>query len=327
MYGLDDDAKSARFHVYSVPFEATTSFRQGTARGPDAVFRASHQVELFDLEFGRPYESGIAWIGTPEGVEDLNRRACELTRSIRAASDANNAIEEATGRVNEIGGELNALVKSVTHLALESDKIPVILGGDHSVPFGAWSAAADAHPGLGLLHFDAHADLRAAYEGFTWSHASAIHNALRELDGIERILQVGIRDICDEELSRIASAEGRVQTVFDHDWARAKLEHRDLFALAARHIATLPDKLWITFDVDGLDRTLCPNTGTPVPGGLDWNDAAVWLQALARSGKRVIGIDLVEVAPGTYRPLGEGWDEIVGARLLYRLMACAMGKV
>ena len=323
MFGLDCEAKSSRFHVYSVPFEATTSFRQGTARGPLAILHASHQVELLDLEFGRPCEAGIAWMGEVEGVEELNRRACELTSSIRNASESNRALDLATHKVNEIGAEVNALVKSVTHLTLESGKVPVILGGDHSVPFGAWSAATEAHPGLGLLHFDAHADLRSAYEDFTWSHASVVGNAASELDGLERIVQVGIRDICDEELSLIAASEDRVRTVFDHDWAHAKLEHQDLAAAAGRHIAALPDKVWITFDIDGLDPTLCPNTGTPVPGGLDWRDVAIWLNELMRSGKRVVGIDLVEVAPGYDRPLGEGWDEIVGARLLYRLLGAA----
>jgi len=321
MFGLEFDAESSRFHIYSVPFEATTSFRQGTARGPLAILHASHQVELLDLEFGRPYEAGIAWMGEVEGIEELNRRACELTSSIRDASDSNRAVDVATQTVNEIGAEVNALVKSVTQLTLEQDKVPVILGGDHSVPFGAWSAAAEAHPGLGLLHFDAHTDLRSAYEGFTWSHASVVGNAVRELSGLERIVQVGVRDTCDEELSLIAASEDRIRTVFDHDWAHAKLEHQDLAAVARRHIAALPDRVWITFDIDGLDPTLCPNTGTPVPGGLDWRDVAIWLSELKRSGKRVVGIDLVEVAPGYDRPLGEGWDEIVAARLLYRLLA------
>lgn len=322
LYGLPSDPESALFHVYSVPFEATTSFRQGTARGPLAVFHASHQVELLDLEFGRPYEAGIAWMGELEGVEQLNSRACELTESIRDA-ESGGAADEALAEVNRIGGEVNELVKSATRRSLESGKVPVLIGGDHSIPFGAWSAATEAHPALGLLHFDAHADLRSAYEGFTWSHASIVNNAVRELDGLERIVQVGIRDTCDEELALIAASEDRIRTVFDHDWARAKLEHQDLAALARKNIALLPEAVWVTFDIDGLDPTLCPNTGTPVPGGLDWRDAAIWLRELAHSGKRIVGIDLVEVAPGYERPLGEGWDEIIGARLLYRLLGAA----
>jgi agmatinase len=327
LYGVEVPPDEALVHVVPVRFEATTSYRKGTARGPAAVLRASRQVDLLDLDLGRPYEAGIAMLEEDARVADLNEEASRLAAPVQAAHgevEGRPELARALERVNAIGSEINDLVGAATARALDAGKLPVVLGGDHAVPFGAWREAAARHPGLGLLHFDAHADLRRAYEGFVWSHASVVGNALEQLDGVARIVQVGIRDLCDEELERIGAAEGRVRTLFDRDWARARLAGGDLTALAREHLAHLPDEVWVTFDVDGLDPTLCPSTGTPVPGGLDWHEAGLWLTELARSGRTVVGADLVEVAPGRERPMGEGWDEIVGARLLYRLIGAAV---
>jgi agmatinase len=175
------------------------------------------------------------------------------------------------------------------------------------------------------VHFDAHADLRAAYEGFTWSHASIFHNVVTRLPGVAKLVQVGIRDLCEEEHDRIAASSGRVSVLYDRDWARARYAHEDLRAIARARIAELPREIWISFDVDGLDPTLCPSTGTPVPGGLSWHDALLWLETIARSGKRVVGVDLNEVSPGPDGdPDGRSWDAIVGARLLYKLIGAAL---
>jgi agmatinase len=112
--------------------------------------------------------------------------------------------------------------------------------------------------------------------------------------------------------------------LLDVDWASARLEGKDLRALVREQLSVLPRDVWITFDVDGLDPALCPNTGTPVPGGLSWHESMLWLDELARSGRRVVGLDLVEVSPGPVLPEADTWDAIVGARLLYRLIGCAL---
>ncbi len=325
LFGLENALENARVHVIPAPFDATTSYRRGAARGPEAILRASHQVDLLDLDFGSPWKAGIAMLEADPRFAEWNAEATALADRLREhelSGDAEGLAD--LERLNAIGAGVNGVVREATERALDAGKLPVVLGGDHAVPFGAWQAAAERFPGLGLLHFDAHADLRARYEGFHWSHASILFNAL-ELDGLGRVVQVGIRDVCDEELACIAD-DGRVETLFDRDWAAAKLRGRDLSELVQAHLAHLPDDVWITFDVDGLDPSMCPNTGTPVPGGLDWHETSLWLVELARSGRRIVGADLVEVAPGTERPPGEGWDEIVGARLLYRLIGTALAR-
>lgn len=325
LFGLDVAPGDAAVHVIPVPFEATTSYRTGTARGPAAVLAASRQVDLFDLDTGAPWKAGIALLDANPRLAAWNEEASRLARPILARGgelDGEPELVRALERVNAIGELVNASVEASTAAALAAEKLPVVLGGDHAVSLGAWRAAG-VLGSFGLLHFDAHADLRRAYEGFEWSHASILFNGLAHVAAIERVVQVGIRDLCDEEHERIRS-DSRLDVLFDRDWARAKLEGRDLVALVREKLRALPEQVWVTFDVDGLDPVLCPNTGTPVPGGLDWHEATLWLAELARSNRRVIGIDLVEVAPGNDRPPGHGLDEIVGARLLYRLIGTAL---
>lgn len=311
VFGLPHGPEEARTHVIPVPFDATASYRKGAARGPAAILRASRQVDLFDLATGRPYEQGI-WMAEPDArIAAWNEEATAL-----GTTDL--------GRVNAIGTEVNAVVEAAVAEALDAGRLPAVVGGDHSVPFGAFRAAAQRHPGLGILHFDAHADLRRAYEGFEWSHASIFRNVVDRIAEVERIVQVGVRDVGERELETIRSSPERIRTLFDAEWAAAALEGRDRRALVREWIGALPERVWVSFDVDGLDPALCPNTGTPVPGGLSWHDALLWLEELGRSDRRVVGVDLCEVNPGATSAREDSWDAIVGARLLYRLIGTAL---
>ena len=328
IFGLPQDEEQAGVIVLGVPFEATTSYGRGTARGPQAVRAASEQIDLFDLQTGHPYRAGIHMRALDPQLVALNEEACALARPILetggdVAGDAR--LEEGLARVNALCGEMQDRVTAAVGEVLAADKLPALVGGDHSVAFGSIRACAERHHGLGILHFDAHADLREAYEGFTWSHASVLFNVVELLD-VERVVQVGIRDLCEEEHRRITRSRGRIETITDRGWSRARLAGEDLLARIARAVDLLPRNVYVTFDVDGLDPSLCPHTGTPVPGGLSWNEAMAWLEGLARSGRRVVGVDVNEVNPGPPRAPGErdSIDAIVGARLLYRLIGTAL---
>lgn len=327
IFGLSCEPKDAAVHVLPVPFDATASYRKGAWQGPGAILRASKQVELFDLATGRPYEAGIAMLAADGRVLACNREASKLADRVIAAGGAvagKRALERALARVNALGAEVNELVHRAARRVLASGKLLALVGGDHSTPFGAIRAALELHPKLGVLHFDAHADLRVAYEGFEWSHASIMENVTRRLP-LARLVQVGIRDFCEDELERIRASKGRIVTLFDRDWQAAKLAGRDLRPLVRVHLARLPLEVYVSFDVDALDPTLCPNTGTPVPGGLSWAEAMLWLDELARAGKRVVAVDLNEVNPGPCDDgQADGFDAMVGARLLYRLIATAL---
>ncbi|MAF64944.1 MAG: arginase [Planctomycetes bacterium] len=319
LFGLDCAAADSKAHVLGVPFDATASFRRGAAGAPGAVLAASHQVELFDLDSGKPHERGIHMHAVDPRLATLNEEARRLVDTARAQGERAKSERE---RVNAIGVEVNHLVGTAVEAALNSQRLPAVLGGDHSVAFGAISAAARRHTGLGVLHFDAHADLRPAYEGFEWSHASVFHNLLGRSSDVAALVQVGVRDVSEGELSYIRSSRERVKTLFDRDWRDAGYAGIDRRALVREWIARLPDEVWISFDIDCLDPSLCPNTGTPVPGGLTWHDARLWLGEIARSNRRVVGVDLCEVNPGP-TPCTSS-DALVAARLLYALLGCAL---
>lgn len=321
IFGLPEDRRGSEVHVIAAPFDATSSYGDGAAEAPEAILHASHQVDLHDPVAGDPWRRGLYYLADEGSIAGFNEEARPLAKEIITAGGAREdpALLRSLAKVNELSERMNDEVYLRTSAAFEEGHSPIILGGDHSVVFGALRAAVERHPGLGILHFDAHADLRPAYEGFTWSHASIFHNLTSRLESLGPVLQVGLRDFGQAEHEEIKAKPDKLRTVFDSDWSRARLEGRDLAAYVRDSLAFLPETVWVTFDVDGLDPSLCPGTGTPVPGGLTWAEAMLWLEELKASGRRVIGSDLVEVAPGAPLRGGDSWDAIVGARLLYRL--------
>lgn len=320
IYGLPFSPAQSRVIVVPVPFEATTSYGGGTSAGPAAVLEASRQVDLYDHETGKPYESGIAMLELPRKIVRWNRQAKTIARPVIARGGAVDARTRAAAKkVNAIGDAVNEWVYDQTASLIGKDKMPVILGGDHSVPFGSIQAYAEQYPGLGILHLDAHADLREAYEGFTWSHASIFHNVMTKIPQIGKLVQVGVRDLGHAESRMIESSRGRILTFFDADLANRKEQGESFAKIADSIAAALPEHVYLSWDIDGLDPTLCPGTGTPVPGGLSWNEAIGLLRAVVRAKKRIVGLDLCEVSPGETE-----WDANVGARLLYKMIGYAL---
>lgn len=319
IYGLPHAEADAAVVLVPVPFAATVSYGGGAERGPDAILAASRQVDLYDLENGRPYEAGIHLRAADPRLLPAHEQARALAGPIIARGGAGPADARAVAAVDQAGELVNASVHAATKAILAAGRIPGIVGGDHSVPFGAIAAATERHPGLGILHIDAHADLRVAYEGFRWSHASILHNVLHELPQVAHVVQVGVRDVGEAEVRAIEASGGRVRTWFDVEWQRQKAMGRTVDALCRDAIGSLPGLVWITCDIDGLDPALCPHTGTPVPGGLSFAELLHLLRTLRDSGRRIVGFDLVEVAPGD-----DEWDANVGARVLYKLCGHAL---
>jgi agmatinase len=191
-----------------------------------------------------------------------------------------------------------------------------VIGGDHSVPLGAIKSIHEKYAGeFGVLHIDAHADLRIAYEGFTWSHASIMYNLMTSQHPPNKLVQVGIRDFCEEEVDFIRERKD-IDTYFDLHLKKRMMEGESWKNLCIEIVSHLPDKVYVSFDIDGLDPTLCPNTGTPVPGGLSFAEALGLLRTICESQRKIVGFDLNEVSGG---PTREEWNGNVGARLLYKL--------
>lgn len=320
IFGLPFTREEALLVVIPVPWDVTTSYRPGCAAGPEVIQQASLQVDLYDLQYGNAWEKGIFMTAFPEKLAATGQKLrADAEKVIRFQEDGGKADAKAIAaslkRVNKACEEMNSAVYSLAKKTLDDGKIAAVLGGDHSTPLGLLRALAEKHDSFGILHIDAHADLRKAYEGFTYSHASIMYNAL-ELPQISRLVQLGIRDVCEEEMQLLAS-DPRISQFSDYSISDALFAGKSWQQLCREIVITLPKKVYVSFDIDGLDPSLCPNTGTPVPGGLSFQQATFLLHELSRSGREIVGFDLCEVSPGT-----DEWDANVGARMLFKL--CSM---
>lgn len=268
-----ENTPAARFQIIPVPLERTVSYGAGTQAGPDAIIAASHELER-----------------TVTGVEPIAQGIYT-----QEAVDCSGPLSEVMDRIAER-----------TQAAVLAGQMPVTLGGEHSLSYGAVMGVSRAlgRP-VGIIQIDAHADLRVAYQGEKHSHASVMHLLTQE--GMQ-LAQYGVRALStDEEASRVAN-----NVVY--------IDAEELVTKGIHEVALpddFPQDVYISFDVDGLDPSIMPATGTPVPGGLSFYQS-LHICASAMKGRNLVGLDVVELAPNG----SEAWD-FTAALVCYRLMALA----
>lgn len=335
LFGFKSSSHDSKIVLMNVPWEVTTSYGGGASLGPRAIYEASPQIDLFDLEIGEPYKVGFYLKPEDPFFMKTNQQLKKMAQKIIKANEAaaaedddgqpgdptkhNKALRDTLQKVNAGCEEMVSRVYNETKKVLADNKIPGLIGGDHSTPLGAIKAISEKYDGeIGVLHIDAHADLRLAYQGFTHSHASIMRNVSKLKVRPKRLVQVAIRDFCKEEYDFIEDNSSFVTTFFDLQLKQAIHGGENWRSVCDRIVAQLPDKVYVSFDIDGLSPEYCPNTGTPVPGGISFDQALTLLTALGKSGKTIVGFDLNEVVPGK-----DEWDGNVGARLLYKLCGWA----
>ncbi|MBS1776650.1 MAG: agmatinase family protein [Bacteroidetes bacterium] len=323
IFGLPFKEADAELVLLPVPWEVTISYRDGTSRGPENIFDASMQVDLYDPDMPNAWKRGFHMLPVDKNIKrksDFLRQCAELIISflIEGGNVAENKqLQTKLNEVNEAGVMLHNWVHEMTSRLLREGKKVGLIGGDHSTPLGFIKALSEVHDSFGVLQVDAHADLRNAYEGFIYSHASIMYNVLHEFPQVSKLVQVGTRDYCDEEVEMIAQSNGRISTYFDHQIKERQFEGETWKSICEEIVSKLPQKVYISFDIDGLDPKLCPNTGTPVPGGFELEQVFYLFKTLIKSGRQLIGFDLNEVSTG--QNTGDCIDSIVGARALYKL--------
>jgi len=319
IFGLPFSIEDSEIVIIPVPWEVTVSYGAGASKGPEAVLEASFQIDLLHQEFPELWKLGIYLDESPDGLKKKAKKFKKKAQPIIKALESGAVIEnhpdlqKQLDKINFACSDMVEAVREKTLYWLNKGKKVVLLGGDHSTPLGYYQALAEKHKQFGILHLDAHMDLRIAYEGFTFSHASIMYNAL-QIPQISKIVQVGIRDFCEQEVAVVKNQEGRVLVHTDSDIKKQLFEGNTWQHLCDHLIYSLPQKVCISFDIDGMNRMYAPNTGTPVPGGMSYEQATYLLSRLADSNKEIIGFDLVEVAPGD-----DDWDGNVGARMLFHL--------
>lgn len=322
-FGLPYTEEEAKLVFFPVPWDVTTSYRPGTHNGPQAILDASMQIDLYDSDLEDAYKIGYSTL--PLDVDILNKnslyrsKAEKVIKHLEDGGDENDeTIVSLLDSINESCFNMNQSVYKKSLEYINKGKIIGLVGGDHSTPLGYIQAISETYKEFGILHIDAHADLRDSYEGFKYSHASIMFNAL-EIKNLKSLVQVAIRDFCEDEIN-IAKKDKRIVQFTDSMIKENSFEGKTWSKQVKEIIKNLPNLVYISFDIDGLTPDLCPNTGTPVPGGLSFNEAVYLIKTLALSGKRIIGFDLNEVALGK----NDEWDANVGARMLYKLANLTM---
>ncbi|MBW0176309.1 agmatinase family protein [Sediminibacterium sp.] len=320
IFGLPFTEDDARLVILPVPWEVTVSYGAGTSRAAEHVLKASIQVDLFDADVPNGWREGFYLRETNKKVllkSDYLRKEAELYIDYISKGDEvekNKFMCKSLKEINEGGLFLNQWVYDETKALLDKGKIVGLLGGDHSTPLGFMKALAEKHGDFGVLQIDAHCDLRKCYENFVYSHASVMYNALTEIPQIQKLVQVGIRDLCEEEWEYICNSQFRIITYFDKNIKERQFEGETWKHITEEIINHLPQKVYLSFDIDGLDRKYCPNTGTPVQGGFETEEVLYLFRKIKESGREIIGFDLVEIGVGQ-----TDWDSNVGARLLWRI--------
>jgi agmatinase len=320
IFGLPFTEEDAKLILLPVPWEVTVSYKAGTARATERICRASLQVDLMDDDNAEGWKQGIFLRDVDKNVlakSDYLRKEAELYIHYITEGDAlcdNKFMQKVLREINEGSEFLNQWVYEQTKELLDKGKLVGLLGGDHSSPLGFYRAIAEKHGDFGILQIDAHCDLRPSYENLKYSHASIMYNALEEIPKVTKLVQTGTRDFSSGELDYINNSNGRVVTYFDKELKERGYEGESWSQIVEEIIANLPQKVYFSFDIDGLDPKLCPNTGTPVPGGFETQQVYYLLRKITESGRQLIGFDLNEVGTSSNE-----WDENVGARVLFKL--------
>ncbi|MFA6233658.1 MAG: agmatinase [Bacteroidota bacterium] len=279
---IHSSLESAEIVILSAPYEHSVSYGRGTGRGPQSILDASHYVEFWDEEFQRElcFDKGIATLAPID---------------FAGAADA-----AALGMIEEQVREV-----------LSRDKFVVTLGGEHTISAAAIKSHFEHYPQMSVLQIDAHSDLREEYEGSRYSHASVMARVLEFLPS-ERLVQAGIRAQCREEYERI-ERDG-ISTFFGWEIRQGIYGQ----SWKERVLDALGNDVYITFDIDGLDPSIMPSTGTPEPGGLFW-DETIQLMKMIGKQRRIVGFDLVELAPVP----DVAWPDFLAAKLVSKMLNAA----
>jgi agmatinase len=313
IFGLPFGVEESKMILFPIPWEATVSYQEGTAQGPKAILDASQQIDLYDPINPDGWKEGIAMTDIPSDIFYKNKYTREKTLKYFDSYVEGKIDQELQKEINNECLDLKNYVKETTSKLLNEGKIVGIVGGEHSVPLGYLESLSERYSDFGILHIDAHADLRNAYEGLEYSHASIFFNALK-IKNISKLVSVGVRDFCEEENNLIQKENNRISLFTDYEIKKDIFSGKTLKEKFSKIIKELPDNVYISFDIDALVQYLNPSTGTPVAGGFTVEEIIFLFEELISKKKKIIGFDLCEVAEGKNQ-----WDGNVGARVLYKL--------
>lgn len=310
--------------LVSVPWAVTSAAGQGSAYTPDAIIDASTSVSLYDIVSQTSIAGRVA---TAEVDYDLQESSLQLggdaTKVVSHIEDGGTLSGDYFIRkVNRINIGFRDMHRSVGKRVFryaDKGKIVGVIGGDHSVALGAVRSISSVYPNMGVLFIDAHCDLRPSGKIFAYSHLSIARNIIDEVPQISKMVQVGVRDMSQEELE-FAQTNPKIELFCHEQLAHSLYNGQSWSSICDKVVETLPKQVYISFDIDALSPECCPHTKRPVAGGMTFDQAVALINRVAESGREIIGFDLTEIVP----IMDSGVDAAVGARLLVKLCAAAL---
>ncbi|MCP3659906.1 MAG: agmatinase [Bacteroidetes bacterium] len=322
IYGINTNEEDASVILMPVPWEATVSPPSGTVSTPEHILKSSYNFNTFDKDYPKEYQDiKIAMSPIPKEWAMLSDQLQGIvTGYINSLESATNkrvysANSKTIAQINQYCKDLKEYIKNGALSYLKKGKLVGIIGGDHSSCLGLIEALTSKYKEFGILQIDAQADLIDAHHGFEYSHRSVMNNVLK-IPQINKIVQVGLRDYTAEEYDKIKNSKDRIVSFFDQDLKKQKLEGVIWKDICKKIVKKLPDTIYISFDIDGLDAKLCPGTAFPVPGGLEYDEVFYLFEEIVKAKKTIIGFDLCEVATGEHIE----WDISVANKIIYQLI-------
>ncbi len=325
IFGFPVTESDANIVIIPIPWDATASYGKGTSNGPKSILEASTQLDFYHPQLNDACLTRVFMTPISNDWIEINDKLClESIEYIQYLEEGHQDISPYLDFIKRMNATQLALKENLRERCIkliQEKRIVGVLGGEHSTPLGLIEALNEKYSEFGILQIDAHADLRDSFENFEQSHASIMYNVIKNCHHATKLVQVGIRDIAKIEIDVIQTSHNRIKTFFDWDIKRNLYNGINWNSQVESIINELPQNVYISFDIDGLNPSLCPNTGTPVPGGFELEEINYLIFKLVESGRRIIGFDLNEVSPGQ----NGDWDANVGARALWNLV-CATEK-
>ena len=325
-FGIPLSPEDAALVLISAPWDITVSQRAGSSYAPDAIIEASRRVDFFEPMAPYSWRKGIATAPIDYTLQDMSHRLrTDAVRVIKVHDDIGSfafdhlVYERRLRRVNEATEQMINNIYEQSKRWLSKGKIVGLVGGDQSTAFGHIKAVAEQYKNIGILHIDSGLDLRAEHHGFTLSSDSVMHNVLRDVKGVDKVVGVGVRAFSPAEWE-YACNEPRVKLFTGQQLWAQHFEGVHWAAVCDDIIAELPEYIYVSLDIDGLTIECSPHTGTLVAGGLRFPEVVYLLGRIVDSGRHIVGFDLTEVVPD----LEDKTDAAIASRLLYNLCCMAL---
>jgi len=320
LYGLPHSFDNAVLHVHEIPTAITVSGTKGAEDGPAGLAKGSKSIELTSEQYRDDAWIPGMWVNeTDPELHDLHKKGRDIFEEM-IDSNLDHVVEYNSRQINEICEKVNNILERDVTNSLKLNRLVAVIGGCHGSIFGGVKAHAKFNESFSILTVDAHLDLRLAYEGVKWSHASIMRNILTEIPQVKHLTSVGIRSTGADERQYVKENKDRISVFYD-SVMRLKMDsqEKNWQNMCYDIVDSIPTvDVYISFDHDGLEVSLCPSTGTPVAGGLSMWQAKTLISTLVAMKKRIIGFDLNEMVPTTQN------DRNSAAELFYHMYYCMM---